>query len=88
MGIRMVGRRRDAQALRAAGNGRIIDRLDVDAVPFEQDVAGALAEFRVADKDRHDMRGVRHHRNFGGGQGSLGARHLLLLQPALVLRIL
>ena len=38
-GVGVERARRDAQALRAARHGRIVDRLDVDAVPVEQPVA-------------------------------------------------
>jgi hypothetical protein len=43
--------RRDAQALGALGYRRIVDRLDVDAVLAEQEVARGLAFRRVADRD-------------------------------------
>ena len=49
-------RGRDAQALGAARHGRVVDRLDVDAVPLEQQVARRLAAHRVADQHRHDVR--------------------------------
>src|ERR1700749_4067406 len=50
----VIGRRRDPQALGSFGNGRVIDRLDVDAVLFEQEVAGLLAQLGIADEQRHD----------------------------------
>jgi hypothetical protein len=39
----MVGRRRDAQPLGATWDGRIVDRLDIDAVLGEQEIARFLA---------------------------------------------
>ena len=39
----VAGRRRDAQPLGAAGHGRVVDRLDIDAVLVEQQVARRLA---------------------------------------------
>src|SRR4051812_35604788 len=49
-------RRRDPQPLRAARDRWIIDRLDIDAVSFKQQVARPLAQLRLSDHDRHDMR--------------------------------
>ena len=51
----MIGRRRDAQPLGALRHGRIVDRLDVDAVILEQHVGRRLALLRIADEQRHDM---------------------------------
>ena len=51
----VIGRRRDAQPFLAARHGRIVDRLDVDAVLGEQQVARRLALLGVADQHRHDM---------------------------------
>ena len=53
----VIGRRRDAQAFLAARHGRIVDRLDVDAVLGEQQVARRLALLGIADQHRHDMGG-------------------------------
>ena len=47
--------RGDPQPLRAARHGRVVDRLDVDAVDIQQPVARGLADFRITDKDRHDV---------------------------------
>ena len=52
----VIRRRRDAQPLGALRHGRIVDRLDVDAVLGEQQVARRLALLRIADHHRHDMR--------------------------------
>src|SRR5258708_37363332 len=53
--------RRNAQALGAARYSWIVNRLDVDPVALEQHIARALAEFRVAHYDRHDVRAVRQN---------------------------
>ena len=42
--IRMQRRRRDAQALCAAGNRRIVDRLNIDVVDFQKAVCRCLAQ--------------------------------------------
>jgi hypothetical protein len=54
----MVRRGRDAQALRAARHGRIIDRLDIDAVLGEQAIARrlALAGPAAAPTNAHNAR--------------------------------
>jgi branched-chain amino acid aminotransferase len=75
-------RRRDAQPLRAARHGRIVDRLDVDAVHAEQPVAGHLAQFRIADQHRHDVRLDGITGQPGGRQRVLGARRLALLHAS------
>ena len=49
------GAGRDAQALGAARHGRVVDRLDVDAVLLEQQVGRRLAGLGVADHHRHDV---------------------------------
>src|SRR4051794_10522587 len=41
--VLVIGRRRDAQPLGALRHSRIIDRLDIDAVLFEQQIGGLLA---------------------------------------------
>ena len=43
------------QSLGASGNRGIIDRLDVDPVLLEQEIARPLAQVGIADHDRHDM---------------------------------
>src|SRR5262249_32636342 len=46
--IIVMGRWGDAQTLGAARDGRIVDRLDVDAVRGEQKIARFLAPLRIA----------------------------------------
>src|SRR6202011_3679856 len=84
----MIGRRRDPQPLAALGNGRIVDRLDVDVVLFEKDVAGPLAALGIADEQRHDMGLARHHRQARGGQDRLDPGGALLMALALPARCL
>src|SRR5262249_53517503 len=42
-------------------HGRIIDRLDVDAILLEQEIARRLALLGIADEHRHDVGVVHHH---------------------------
>jgi len=79
----VIGRRRDAQALHAARHGRIIDRLDVDAVLVEQKVAHRLAPLRIADEDRHDVRLARHDRQPGSDERGLGRTGVPMLRVPL-----
>src|SRR5437588_7662118 len=44
------------QSLGAAGNRRIIDRLNVDAVLVKEEVARLLAQVGVPDHNRNDVR--------------------------------
>ena len=53
--VRVKGRRRNAQPLSAAGDGRIIDRLHVDVVLVEQNVADVLAKDGLADHHGNDV---------------------------------
>ena len=46
--VTMAGRRRDAQTLGAARDGRIVDGLDVDAVFVEQEVARLPARLPIS----------------------------------------
>jgi hypothetical protein len=78
----VMGRGRDPQPLETLGDGRIVDRLDVDCVLFKQEVARSLAEFRIADEHRHNMRLVRHDRQAGRGQHRLGAAGAVLMALA------
>ena len=82
----VIGRRRDAQPLGALGDGRIVDRLDIDAVLFQQQVAGLLAQLGIADEHRHDVGVARHHRQAGGGQDRLDAGGAVLVPLALPAR--
>ena len=50
---------------------------------FQQQVAGLLADFRIADEQRHDMGVARHHRQAGGGQDRLDAGSAVLVALAL-----
>ena len=84
--VLVIRRRRDAQPLGALRHGRIVDRLDVDAVLVEQQVGRRLALLRIADEHRHDMGVVRHHRQAGGDQHRLGARGAILVALALEAR--
>ena len=70
----------------ALRHGRIVDRLDVDAVLGEQDVGRLLALLRIADEHRHDMGVARHHRQAGGVEHRLDARGALLVAVALEAR--
>src|SRR5262245_13210643 len=51
----MMGRGSDAQPLAALGDRRIVDRLDVDRMPLEQEIACVLAKLGIADEYRHDV---------------------------------
>src|SRR5271156_3423365 len=68
----MRGGRGYPQSLGASWNGWIVDRLDVDPVPFKQQVARPLAKIGISDHDRHDMRFRRHHRKAGFPESRLG----------------
>ena len=64
------------------GHGRVVDRLNVDAVVVEQQVGGLLAQHRIADQHRHDVRGRGHQRQTRGGKPRLqGRRPLLVPSP-------
>jgi len=79
----MVGRWRNAQPLGALGDGRIVDRLDVDRMPLEQEIARALAALRITDKHRYDVRIILHDRQAGGCEHRLCATGAVLMALAL-----
>ena len=56
------------ESLRSAGNSRIIDRLDIDAVMFEQPVGNHFALFGVTHHHGNDVAGIFHCRNAEDGQ--------------------
>jgi hypothetical protein len=68
----MYGSRGNPQSLGASGNSWIVDRLDINPVPFKQQVARSLTKIGIPDHDRHDMRFRRHHRKAGFPQSRLG----------------
>ena len=67
--------RGNPQSLGAPGNGRIIDRLDVNPVPVEQEIACLLALVGITDHHRYDMRVCVQHRQPGFPQGGFGRCH-------------
>ena len=73
----------EAQALGAARDGRVVDRLHVDGEALEQRVGDALGEHGIADQHRHDVARVVHHRQTGGPQPALQRPHALLVALAL-----
>ena len=81
--FRMRRAGREAQPLGAARHGRIIDRLNVAAIFREKDVADLLRPHRIADEQRHDVGGRRHHRQFRLGEQRLELRRIGLLRLAL-----
>ena len=57
----MVGGGRDPQPFLPAWDGRVVDRLDVDGVFAQQQLADATTQMSVADDQRKDMAwGVGH----------------------------
>src|ERR1700733_1824006 len=68
----MRGGRGDPQSLGASWNSWIVDRLDIDPVPFKQQVARPLTKVGIADHDRHDMRFRRHYRKAAFLKSRLG----------------
>jgi hypothetical protein len=80
MGYCMEGCRRDPQPLLATRDGRVVDRLDVDAMLCEQQFARAPAEMRVADDHRQDMARRIEDGHVGGLKHSLEALDIASLQ--------
>src|SRR5262249_20208632 len=79
--IVMVGARGEAQALGAPGYGRIVDRLDIDAVFPQQAITDRLACGGIADPDRHDMAVIEHDRQAGLDQALTEMACTLLVAP-------
>src|SRR5437899_13071491 len=84
----MERRRGDTQPLGPLRHGRIVDRLDVDAVLGEQQVARLFAFVGLADEYWNDMRGARHDRQSGGVEHRLDTGGALLVALALEARSL
>src|SRR6202171_350347 len=62
----VVGAWRDPQPLHSARYGGIVDRLDVNAVLCEQQIARRLAPLRISNQNRNDVGVARHDRQPGG----------------------
>src|ERR1700682_3453618 len=82
----VVGAWRDPQPLHSARYGGIVDRLDVNAVLCEQQIARRLAPLRIPNKDRHDVGVARHDRKRGGVEYGFDARGSFLMSPAFPIR--
>ena len=67
----MLRHRREAQPLGAARHGRVVDRLNVNLVAVERQVAGLLAARCVAYEKRHGVRHRGHQRQAGLAQAML-----------------
>ena len=66
-------------------DGRIVDWLDINAVPVQQEIACCLAEVRVADHDRDDVRRVVEDGQARRAERVLGdGGHVLVLRSFLV----
>src|SRR6266478_2269456 len=79
----VIWRGRDAQPLHAARHGRVVDRLDVDSMLGEQEIACRLAVLGIADEDRYDVRLARHDREPGHRKHCLRAHRAVLMLLAL-----
>ena len=75
--------RGDTQALLAAGDGRVVDGLDVDAVLLEQLVGSLLGDLGITDQERDDVRGVRDDGDVEFLQGRLDSAGVQLLEDAI-----
>src|SRR5215213_10446069 len=84
----MVRAGREAEALGAARDGREVDRLNVQPVLGEQDVADSLRFDGASDEQWDDVRDAWHLREAGGGELRLEHRRRLLLRAALLVRLL
>ena len=83
----MAGRGRDAQTLGPARDGRIVDRLYIDAVFVEQQVARSLALLRICHHHRDDVCLAGHDRQASGIEHRLDPRRALLMAVALELAL-
>src|SRR2546421_12706983 len=70
----MARGRSDAQPLGPLGDGRIVDRLDIDAVFGQQKIARSLAFFRISDHERDNVAVTEQNREPRGAQHGLHAR--------------
>ena len=72
----------EAQPFLPDGNCRVIDRLRVDQVVFEEAIADRLAKMRIPHNQRHDVGACLDHRKAGLPKLELqGIRNLGLLLP-------
>jgi len=78
---RVAGRRRDAKALFADCDCRVVDGLDVDAVVIQQRVRRRLRERSIADENGNDMRRTRDYRDITTLEARLELASVQLLKP-------
>ena len=81
----MPGGRRNSQALGTHRHRRIIDRLNVDAVSAQQQVACCLTLLRIADHHRDDVCVAHHDWERRGTEYALYTGGTLLMPVALPL---
>lgn len=84
----MARRGGDAEAFLAARDGRVVDRLDIDAVAVQQEIAGALGGGGVADQQGQDVRRVLDEGDVERCEGGAQVGGVLLLQPAVGVLVL
>ena len=72
-------RRRNAQPLGSPRHGRIVDRLNVNAVLGKQQIARRFAALRITDKERNNMAVARHHRQRRRRERGLGVGGAVLV---------
>ncbi len=77
--VGMHGRGGDTQAFQAAGDGGIVDGLDIDAIVVQQPVAEHLALGCVTDHHRDDVAFILQARNADGRQLPAHPRHAILV---------
>src|SRR4030095_8063110 len=82
----VIGRRRDAQPCGARGGGRIVDRLEIDTVLGEQEIARFLALLRITYHHWNNVRLTGHDRQACQTEHGLYARRAFLMAVALPLR--
>jgi hypothetical protein len=80
--------RGDAETLGSDRDSRIVDRLDVDAVPVQQEVACRLAAVGITDHDRDDVRWVVEDRQARRAERVLGDGGDLLVLGSFLVRSL
>jgi hypothetical protein len=80
----MAGGRSNAKTLLSAGDGGVVNALDIDAMGAKKLIGGGLADLGIADQNRNNVGWVRNDRDIKGSESSLQGASVSLLSNALM----
>lgn len=84
--VRVAGGGGNAKTLLTAGDGGVVDALNIDAMGAEKLIRGGLADLGITDQNRNNVGRVRNDGNIEGSELSLESAGIRLLGNTLMRR--